>query len=245
MTEFDAPWVQHGGAVPVRVSPWGRDFGAPLLLLAPSSRVVKAPRGRTPITPLPRSMGGLPGGAKLGCNVWPPSSWPWMEPSPGGGQLLAVGVQGWWSGRAKPSLSREDLGHQLPPRTRGAPGHIPLPGVLPGGCFAAVAPCAAPGYPGTRHLRCSMQGIPWDGARGWQSWGLLGGRGYHQTHAGNPRGTRPPHTPPAGPSWPLRVWDEQANPILIPDYVPRELLPKAGCGVAIGAGAGRPPIQEL
>lgn len=43
----------------------------PLLLLAPSSSAGKAPRGQTPITPPPRSIGGLPevGRGKLGCKA--------------------------------------------------------------------------------------------------------------------------------------------------------------------------------
>lgn len=55
------------------------------------------------------------------------------------------------------------------------------------------------------------------------------------------------HTPGGS----LRVRDEQANPILIPDYVPREPLPKAGCSVAIGAvwgrgaGDGPPPSRSF
>lgn len=66
-------------------------------------------------------------------------------------------------------------------------------------------------------------------------------------HRERPQG-RGLHTyPPAGPSRPLRVRDEQANPTLIPDYVPREPLSKAGCSMAIRAeGLGMdPPIQEL
>lgn len=68
-----------------------------------------------------------------------------------GGRFLAVGMRGRWSGRAKPSLSWEDLGHQLPPWPPGAPWHVPLPGVLPSGCFTGVSPCMALGCPGTCH----------------------------------------------------------------------------------------------
>ena len=166
VTGFDAPCAQRGGAVAVGVSPWARDFGAPLLLLAPcSSWPHPAPlaRRRGAKLPSPHCRGALGGylrGGKLGCKAWPPSFWPRMEPSPGGGRLLAVGVRGRWSGRAKPSLSREDPGHQLPPRPRGAPGCIPLPGVLPGGCLAVVAPCTPSGYPGTRHPEVLDAGHP-------------------------------------------------------------------------------------
>jgi len=110
-----------------------------------------------------------------------------------------------------------------------------------------VPRCRASGCPGPPTPRCSVQGIPRCCARGRQSRGLLGDRGHHQSHAGSPGGTRPPHPPSVGPSRPLRARDEQANPILIPDYVPREPLPEAGCCVAIGAGGTGmdPPTQEL
>lgn len=81
-----------------------------------------------------------------------------------------------------------------------------------------------------------MQGIPPGSGQGWQSWGVLRDQGHHPTHSGSPGGMWPPHAAPVGLSRPLRVRDEQANPILIPDYVPREPLPEAGCRVAIGTG---------
>lgn len=78
--------------------------------------------------------------------------------------------------------------------------------------------------------------------------GSSGTRGHHQPHAKRPLGAAASsHTPSAS----LCVRDEQANPILIPDYVPREPLPEAGCSVAIravqggGPGVDPPPIQEL
>lgn len=166
------------------------------------------------------------------------------------GAVSRGGVSSWlWAcgagGQAglNPTSPGKTLGHQLSPQPWGPPGRIPPPGVLPGGCLAAVAPCAASGYPGNRHPKVLDAGHPAGWCPGsvelWGGWWggvVLGDRGHHQPHAGSPGGTRPPRTPLVGPSRRLRVRDEQANPILIPDYVPREPLTKAGCGVAIGAG---------
>lgn len=125
-----------------------------------------------------------------------------------------------------------------------SPGEPPAASHHPASCQVG----ASPQWPRVRHRgtrgtatpRCSTQGIPRGGVRGWQSFwgrgGVLGDRDHHQPHARSPGGPRPPRTPLVGPSRRLRVRDEQANPILIPDYVPREPLTKAGCGVAIGAG---------
>lgn len=177
------------------------------------------------------------------------------------GAVSRGGVSSWlWACGAgdqaglNPTSPGKTLGHQLSPQPWGPPGRIPPPGVLPGGCLTAVAPCAASGYPGNRHPKVLDAGHP----AGWcpgsvELWGggggvVLGDRGHHQPHAGSPGGTRPPRTPLVGPSRRLRVRDEQANPILIPDYVPREPLTKAGCGVAIGAGGpgmDSPPIWEF
>lgn len=65
-----------------------------------------------------------------------------------------------------------------------------------------------------------MQGVP-------GGWGILG---FTWGAVGISR-------TPLGPRRPLRVWDEQANPILIPDYVPREpqraaVWPSDSCGGA-------------
>lgn len=116
--------------------------------------------------------------------------------SRGGRRLLDVGVRGRWSGRAKPVLSWENLGHQLPPHPRGAPGCIPPPGVLPGGCLAVLAPCRALGHPGTRHPEVLDAGHPAGRWPGPAELGAPRGPGASPAPRRDPRrDAASPHTP--------------------------------------------------
>ena len=142
--------------------------------------------------------GATSGGENWGAKPGPPAFGHGWSHLPGG-----VGSWPWVCGAG----GQAGLSPASPGKTRATschlgPGEPPAASHCPVSCQAG----ASPWWPHAHHRgtqgpatpRCSMQGIPRGSARGWQSWGLLRDQGgLHQTHAGSPGGTGPPHTPPA------------------------------------------------